>query len=56
MTIFVDMDDVLADTFGKHLEWYNRDFNENLRREDIVSGEVHENGPFSSNTTSNIMR
>ncbi len=50
------MDDVLADTFGKHLEWYNRDFNENLRREDIVSGEVHENGPFSSNTTSNIMR
>lgn len=45
MTIFVDMDDVLADTFGKHIEWYNRDFNLNLKREDIVSGEVYENVP-----------
>ena len=40
------MDDVLDDTFSKHLEWYNRDFNENLKHEDIVSGEVHENVPL----------
>jgi len=46
MTIFVDMDDVLADTFGKHIEWYNRDFNTTLKREDIVSGEVYENVPI----------
>ena len=45
MTIFVDMDDVLADTFGKHIEWYNRDYNTNLKREDILSGEVHQNVP-----------
>ncbi|MGC6430843.1 MAG: 5' nucleotidase, NT5C type [Jejuia sp.] len=46
MTIFVDMDDVLADTYGKHIEWYNRDFNQNLKREDIISGEVHQNVPI----------
>ncbi|TYA71961.1 5' nucleotidase, NT5C type [Seonamhaeicola marinus] len=45
MTIFVDMDDVLADTYGKHIEWYNRDFNANLKRSDICSGEVYENVP-----------
>lgn len=45
MTIFVDMDDVLADTYGKHIEWYNRDFNKNLKRESILSGEVRDNVP-----------
>ncbi|WP_299554481.1 5'(3')-deoxyribonucleotidase [Seonamhaeicola sp.] len=45
MTIFVDMDDVLADTFGKHIAWYNRDFNQNLKRDDIISGEVYDNVP-----------
>ena len=25
MTIFVDMDDVLADTYGKHIELYNKE-------------------------------
>lgn len=45
MTIFVDMDDVLADTFAKHIEWYNRDFDQALKKEDIISGEVHENVP-----------
>lgn len=45
MTIFVDMDDVLADTFGKHIAWYNRDFNADLKKEDIVSGEAYENVP-----------
>ncbi|GAB1857284.1 5'-3'-deoxyribonucleotidase [Flavobacteriaceae bacterium MHTCC 0001] len=46
MTIFVDMDDVLADTFGKHIELYNKEFNENLKREDITSGEVYQNVPI----------
>ena len=45
MTIFVDMDDVLADTFGKHIELYNKDFNENIKLEDIESGEIWENVP-----------
>ena len=45
MTIFVDMDDVLADTYGKHIALYNKHFNQNLKREDIVSGEVYENVP-----------
>lgn len=45
MTIFVDMDDVLADTYGKHIELYNQDFNENIKLTDIKSGEVWENVP-----------
>ncbi|MUH35616.1 5'(3')-deoxyribonucleotidase [Zobellia amurskyensis] len=30
MVIFVDMDEVIADTYGAHIEVYNKDFNENL--------------------------
>jgi len=45
MTIFVDMDDVLADTYGKHLDWYNLDFNQNLNLADISTGEVWHNIP-----------
>ncbi|MDB2606464.1 5'(3')-deoxyribonucleotidase [Zobellia sp.] len=30
MVIFVDMDEVIADTYGAHIEVYNNEFNENL--------------------------
>lgn len=45
MTIFVDMDEVLADTYGKHIELYNQEFNQDLKVEDIASGEVWQNVP-----------
>lgn len=45
MTIFVDMDEVLADTYGKHIELYNKEFNTNLKREECLQGEVYENVP-----------
>jgi 5'(3')-deoxyribonucleotidase len=45
MTIFVDMDDVLADTFGMHIKLYNEEFNENLTLADISTGEVWQNVP-----------
>ncbi len=48
MTIFVDMDDVLADTYGMHITWYNRDFNQNLDMADFSAGEVWENVPEDS--------
>ncbi|MCA0931871.1 5'(3')-deoxyribonucleotidase [Lutimonas saemankumensis] len=45
MTIFVDMDDVIADTYGKHIEMYNDEFNEFLSLSNIQSGEVWQNVP-----------
>ncbi|UII76173.1 5'(3')-deoxyribonucleotidase [Flagellimonas sp. HMM57] len=40
MTIFVDMDEVLADTYGAHIELYNKEFNGNLKVEECMGKEV----------------
>ncbi|WP_422104425.1 5' nucleotidase, NT5C type [Winogradskyella sp.] len=45
MTIFVDMDDVLACTYEKHIELYNKDYQQQLSLAEIVSGEVWQNVP-----------
>lgn len=45
MTIFVDMDDVLADTYGKHIELYNKEHKKELGLSQISSGEVWQNVP-----------
>ncbi|RPD97960.1 5'(3')-deoxyribonucleotidase [Aureibaculum marinum] len=45
MTIFVDMDDVLADTYGKHIELYNKEHKTQLQLNDISAGEVWQNVP-----------
>lgn len=45
MIIFVDMDDVIADTYGKHIEMYNQEFGEKLSLDHIKSGEVWQNVP-----------
>ncbi|WP_047546146.1 5' nucleotidase, NT5C type [Psychroserpens sp. Hel_I_66] len=45
MTIFVDMDDVLADTYGKHIELYNQEHKKELSLSHITSGEVWQNVP-----------
>ena len=45
MTIFVDMDDVLADTYGKHIELYNKEHKQELSLAQIESGEVWHNVP-----------
>ncbi len=45
MTIFVDMDEVLADTFGAHIDLYNNEFGKSLTLADIPHGEVWENVP-----------
>ncbi|WP_304141231.1 5'(3')-deoxyribonucleotidase [Mesoflavibacter zeaxanthinifaciens] len=45
MTIFVDMDDVLADTYGKHIELYNKEHKQELSLAHIESGEVWHNVP-----------
>jgi 5'(3')-deoxyribonucleotidase len=36
LTVFVDMDEVIADAYGAHIEIYNRDFNENLSVHDCM--------------------
>jgi 5'(3')-deoxyribonucleotidase len=45
MVIFVDMDDVIADTYGKHIEMYNTEFGKNLSLSHFKSGEVWQNVP-----------
>lgn len=39
-TLFVDMDEVMADTYGAHIEIYNRDYNECLSHEACMGSEV----------------
>ncbi len=45
MVIFVDMDDVIADTYGKHIEMYNEEFKKSLSLAHFESGEVWQNVP-----------
>lgn len=45
MTIFIDMDDVLADTYGKHIELYNHEYSQKLTLEHVNGGEVWQNVP-----------
>jgi 5'(3')-deoxyribonucleotidase len=45
MTIFVDMDEVIADTYGAHIAWYNRHFGASLTREQCMGGEVWQQVP-----------
>jgi 5'(3')-deoxyribonucleotidase len=40
MVIYIDMDEVLADTYGAHLDIYNREFGEQLRLEECMGREV----------------
>ena len=40
MTIFVDMDEVIADAYGAHLELYNKEFNAQLTLEDCYGKEA----------------
>ncbi len=45
MIIFVDMDEVVADTYGAHITHYNDDYQENLRLQDCIGGEVWQSVP-----------
>lgn len=40
MIIYVDMDEVIADTYGAHIEIYNQEFNANLTKEACMGSEV----------------
>ncbi len=46
MTLFVDMDEVMADTYGAHIEIYNRDYQECLTHEVCMGSEVWQNVPI----------
>jgi len=43
MTLFVDMDEVIADTYNAHIEIYNREFNGELTAKDCQGSEVWQN-------------
>ncbi|HMB64707.1 MAG TPA: hypothetical protein VKN36_16620 [Eudoraea sp.] len=45
MTLFVDMDEVIADTYAAHIERYNEDFMESLTINDCLGGEVWHSVP-----------
>lgn len=40
MTIFVDMDEVIADAYQAHIDIYNKEFNAQLKAEDCFGKEV----------------
>ena len=40
MVIYLDMDEVLADTYGAHIDIYNREFGESLTVEECMGREV----------------
>ncbi|WGK64641.1 5' nucleotidase, NT5C type [Croceiramulus getboli] len=42
MTIFVDMDEVLADTYGAHIKHYNEEYGAQLTREECMGKDVWE--------------
>ncbi|GAB1309152.1 5'-3'-deoxyribonucleotidase [Urechidicola sp. KH5] len=44
MTIFIDMDGVMADSYKKHVELYNKEFNATFNHK-LLIGEVWENVP-----------
>ncbi len=45
MTLFVDMDEVLADTFGAHIKHYNNLYGEKLTKKDCMGYEVWQSVP-----------
>lgn len=45
MTLFIDMDEVMADTYGAHIEIYNRDYQECLTHEACLGNEVWQTIP-----------
>ncbi|MAZ28565.1 MAG: 5'(3')-deoxyribonucleotidase [Cytophagaceae bacterium] len=45
MTIFVDMDEVIADTYMAHIDWYNRDLQQCLTLEECMGKEVWQSIP-----------
>lgn len=42
MRIFVDMDEVIADTYGAHIELYNEKYKAQLTKEECMGGDVWE--------------
>jgi len=45
MILYVDMDEVMADTYGAHIEIYNRDFQERLTLDACMGNEVWRSVP-----------
>ncbi|NNE77048.1 MAG: 5'(3')-deoxyribonucleotidase [Pricia sp.] len=45
MVLFVDMDEVVADTYGAHIEIYNKDFQECLTLDNCMGSEVWQKVP-----------
>ena len=45
MTVFVDMDEVLADTYGAHIDRYNKKYRASLTKEQCMGGEVWQQVP-----------
>ena len=51
MVIFIDMDEVLADTYGAHITQYNLDFKAKLTLQKCQGSEVWQNVPEEARTS-----
>ncbi len=47
MVVFIDMDEVIADTYLAHIERYNEEYEESLSLEECMGSEVWQNVPVS---------
>lgn len=51
MIVFVDMDEVMADTYNAHIEHYNQRFGASLTREECMGHEVWQKVPLEHKDT-----
>jgi 5'-nucleotidase len=43
--IAIDMDETIVDTLSRHLEWYNREFNQQLTKADLQGMKIYQRVP-----------
>lgn len=43
--IAIDMDETICDTMARHLDWYNSEFNQDLKKDDLLGTKIYHRVP-----------
>lgn len=43
--IAIDMDETICDTIARHLDWYNKEFNQSLTKADLMGTKIYDRVP-----------
>lgn len=43
--IAIDMDETICDTMARHLDWYNAEFKQNLKKDDLLGTKIYHRVP-----------